>query len=116
MEQGYFATTIPQIVKRAQVSTGSIYHHFKDKQTLAEAVINQLLHSIEQALDQLATHCDNSMANIQAVIHWMLDQATAHSKTIRFILYAQHQEFLPHLPPLCTQAPFEKMRELVLQA
>ena len=40
--QGYFNTSIPDIVKDSGISTGSIYHHFGDKEGIAK------LHNISQ--------------------------------------------------------------------
>jgi AcrR family transcriptional regulator len=41
--QGYRATTVRDIVERARVSTGNLYHHFPDKETLFRALIEEYL-------------------------------------------------------------------------
>jgi AcrR family transcriptional regulator len=40
---GYGATTIREIADRAGVSTGSVYHHFDDKQSIFKALIDEYL-------------------------------------------------------------------------
>jgi AcrR family transcriptional regulator len=40
-DQGFAATSITQIATAARVTKGAVYHHFADKQSLFEAVMNQ---------------------------------------------------------------------------
>ena len=39
--QGYRATTVRDIADRARVSTGNVYHHFPDKETVFRALIEE---------------------------------------------------------------------------
>ena len=39
--QGYRATTVRDIADRAKVSTGNVYHHFPDKETIFRALIEE---------------------------------------------------------------------------
>ncbi|PYQ31562.1 MAG: hypothetical protein DMF56_00165 [Acidobacteria bacterium] len=41
--QGYRATTVRDIADRARVSTGNVYHHFPDKETIFRALIDEYL-------------------------------------------------------------------------
>lgn len=47
VEKGFFNTSIPDLVKHSGVSTGSIYHAFKDKETLATRLMKLLLDKLE---------------------------------------------------------------------
>lgn len=117
VERGYFNTAIPHIVEAAGVSTGSIYHHFGDKQHLAEVLLERLLRGIDQQMQTLIQPlAEQPLAAIAALIRWMLQQADAQPALISFVLYARHREFLPQVPPICTREPFEHMRALVAAA
>ena len=41
--QGYRATTVREIADRARVSTGNVYHHFPDKETIFRALIDEYM-------------------------------------------------------------------------
>ena len=45
--QGYRATSIRDIAERAGVSTGNVYHHFKDKDAIFRALLDQYWAAIE---------------------------------------------------------------------
>lgn len=117
VQQGYFNTAIPQIVREAGVSTGSIYHHFRDKQHLAETLLERLVHGIDRQIRTITEpHADQPRQAIAALIRWMLQAADEQPALISFVLYARHREFLPEAPPICAREPFEHMRALVTAA
>ena len=45
--QGYRGTSIREIAERAGVSTGNVYHHFADKETIFQTVLGQYWKAIE---------------------------------------------------------------------
>src|SRR5688572_19020137 len=45
--QGYRATAVRDIADRARVSTGNVYHHFPDKETIFRALIEEYLEITE---------------------------------------------------------------------
>ncbi len=52
-KRGYQDTKITEIIETAKVSTGSFYHHFKDKQSLAETLINRFIEETQDEIDAL---------------------------------------------------------------
>jgi AcrR family transcriptional regulator len=47
--QGYRGTSIREIAEAAGVSTGNVYHHFSDKETIFQTVLGQYWNAIESA-------------------------------------------------------------------
>jgi len=45
--QGYRATSMRDIAKAARVSTGNVYHHFRDKQAIFRELLNQYWRAID---------------------------------------------------------------------
>ncbi len=77
VEKGFFNTSIPDLVEHSGVSTGSIYHAFKDKEALATELMHHLLATIEaEQADILARH-QTVKARYFALVEWMLRFAEA---------------------------------------
>jgi AcrR family transcriptional regulator len=51
VEKGYAATGTPEIVARAQVTRGALYHHFDDKAAIFTAVIEQEAKATAEAIE-----------------------------------------------------------------
>lgn len=70
-------TTVEQVRKRAGVSNGSFFHHFPNKQDLAEAVYLQGLEQHQAELLAVLTPQLELRAGIEGVVHrhlsWMAD-------------------------------------------
>ncbi|MCU0293686.1 MAG: TetR/AcrR family transcriptional regulator [Thermoanaerobaculaceae bacterium] len=45
--QGYRATSVRDIAARAEVSTGNVYHHFQDKETIFRTLLDQYWQAID---------------------------------------------------------------------
>lgn len=48
-EQGYAATSTEEIVERASVTKGALYHHFSDKEALFRAVFEQVQREVSDS-------------------------------------------------------------------
>lgn len=56
-EHGFANTSITQIATKVRVTKGAVYHHFSDKTSLFEAVLDQCNEAAQrQVLEALATH------------------------------------------------------------
>ncbi len=112
-KQGYFNTSVPDIVKASGCSTGSIYHHFKDKEGIASALYESLVMRMNLALDEIEMQFPTSKQRCRAVIKLLFRITETEPEVMEFILYAKHKEFLPGNSPICSSRPFQKMREFV---
>ncbi|WP_198263277.1 TetR/AcrR family transcriptional regulator [sulfur-oxidizing endosymbiont of Gigantopelta aegis] len=113
-KQGYFNTSIPDIVHSSGCSTGSIYHHFKDKEGIASALYENLLERMNSSLDEIEQKHPTSKLRCRAVIELLFHLTETEPEVMEFILYAKHKEFLPGKRPICSSKPFQKMREFVV--
>ncbi|SCZ59993.1 TetR/AcrR family transcriptional regulator [Thiohalomonas denitrificans] len=110
---GYFNTSVHDIQREAQVSIGSIYHHFGDKEGVARALYTELLEQTDGELKRINERGGSAQERCRAAVALLFEMTEAEPKSMQFILHAQHREFLPNEPPICSSAPFRRMREMV---
>lgn len=111
--QGYFNTSVHDIARESEVSIGSIYHHFKDKEGVARALYNDTLSRMSNELNQIKKSHDTAHDRCRAVIELLFQITEQEPEIMEFMLYSKHREFLPNERPVCSSQPFEIMREFV---
>lgn len=112
-QRGYFNTSVPDIARSAQVSVGSIYHYFKDKEDVARALYVGLMEGLQGELDRIAQQQATAHDRCRAVMAMLFALTESNREAMDFMLYAKHREFLPSERPVCSSKPFETMREFV---
>src|SRR3569623_2485324 len=112
-EKGYFNTSVHDIGRTAGVSSGSIYHHFGDKEGLARtlyaALTTLMQHLIEDVVHMEGSSHDQARELVARLFAW----AEAEPWEMDYLLYARLREFLPDEAPKCTTRPFVMMREMI---
>lgn len=112
-EQGYFNTSVHDIRKAAGVSTGAIYHHFKNKEALAKALYDRLLVQMDAELRESVEGKEGCRNRCEAIIARLFELSVTQAQTMQFVLQAQHREYLRDEPPICSSQPFQFMRTVV---
>ncbi|WP_173137177.1 TetR/AcrR family transcriptional regulator [Kibdelosporangium persicum] len=78
-KNGYAATSLDAIVKRARVTKGALYHHFSGKQALFEAAFNQVetraMAQLSKAIDSAGSPWERALDGVQEYIRVCLDPA-----------------------------------------
>lgn len=111
--RGYFNTSVPDIARAAQVSVGSIYHHFKDKEDLARAIYIGLMDGLQREFDAIADRHESALDRCRAVMAMLFDLTERNREAMEFMIHAKHREFLPDEPPVCSSRPFMTLRRFV---
>jgi AcrR family transcriptional regulator len=73
--QGYFDTGTEQIVIRAAVTRGALYHHFADKKALFEAVFEEVESELVHRLTGRAPQGANAWGNFCSGAQMLLDMS-----------------------------------------
>ncbi len=60
---GYEAAATEEIVKRAKVTRGALYHHFRDKRALFEAVVVEVARGIAGTIDDMTGPATDPLIN-----------------------------------------------------
>lgn len=111
--KGYFNTSMRDITRESQVSTGSIYHYFKDKEGVAQALFQSLVERMRVELEQISQRHETAHDQCRAVMALLFEIAESEPGVMAFMLYVRHREFLPNERPVCSSEPFEMMRAMV---
>ena len=84
-EKGYAATGTPEVVERAGVTRGALYHHFKDKQALFQAVVESEASEVAKEIEAKSFNAEMPM---EALLHGAKAcfQAMRQSGRVRLML------------------------------
>ncbi|MBZ0216880.1 MAG: TetR/AcrR family transcriptional regulator [Fimbriimonadaceae bacterium] len=66
IEKGYTATGTPEVVERAGVTRGALYHHFDDKRALFQAVVEAEASQIAKEIEANSSHATTA---VEALAH-----------------------------------------------
>lgn len=113
--RGYFSTSIHDIRHAAGVSTGAIYHHFSNKEAIAEHLYQSLLEEMDAAIKAACSDKTDCFAKCKAIIEKLFILTMEQPQQMQFILLAQHREYLPNEAPICSSQPFQLMKQVVLE-
>ena len=114
-ERGYFNTSIHDIRRSAGVSTGAIYHHFRNKEALAKSLYEALLQQMDQAIGDACLKKEGCLEKSRAIIEKMFSLTIEQPRHMQFVLLAQHREYLPDEAPICSSKPFQAMKKVVME-
>jgi len=65
-ERGYDATSIAEILERAGVAKGALYHHFPTKAALFDAVLDRVVQEIAQVAAERARSAPDPVSSLKA--------------------------------------------------
>ncbi|MDO8417139.1 MAG: TetR/AcrR family transcriptional regulator [Agitococcus sp.] len=75
LEGGFAALGIQQLTERATVALGTIYNYFRTREEVADAVVEMLINSFLQAIEQitegLSDPAEIMSASIRQTLYWM---------------------------------------------
>ena len=111
--KGFFNTSMRDITRESEVSTGSIYHYFKDKEGVAAALYQDLIDRMRDELNNIMQTHETAQDQCRAVISLLFNITETEPDVMAFMLYVKHREFLPNERPVCSSEPFEMMRAMV---
>jgi AcrR family transcriptional regulator len=86
---GIQATTIEQLCGAAGCSTGSIYHHFRNKEGIASGLFIHGIRMLHADLLGGLYRCGSAEQSVKAVVLEYSDWVTAHPELARFLLHSR---------------------------
>ena len=112
-QRGYFNTSVHDIQHEAQVSIGSIYHHFANKEAIAKELFDSTEEKMYTAITGIIANYSSSEERCKAIVFYLFDVTESNPEFMHYMLYAKHREFLPNEKPVCSSRPFSQMKEII---
>jgi AcrR family transcriptional regulator len=93
-ELGFAQTSMAEIRRRSNASTGSIYHHFKSKEQLAGDVYLEGIRNYQEGFVATLEHEWSARNGIFAVIRYHLQWVSQHPDWTRYLFQKSHAAFM----------------------
>jgi len=86
LERGYDAMTLAEVTERADLGTGTLYLHFRDKRALYEAVVRRALASMYQRWLRSVVDGDSSAERVLKMVRVTIEFLSEHPELARLCL------------------------------
>jgi AcrR family transcriptional regulator len=106
-DQGYYATSIEEIAKQAQISKGLLYHYFKSKADVLAALVDMRINDVLTVMNAAKAQ-PTPVEQIQHIAEGALADVQKQPDVFRFYLNLFSQ---PKLDPIVAQSTQKLMDE-----
>lgn len=113
VEKGYHNTSVPEIVKRAGVSTGAVYHYFRSKEELAKSIHQQALEEFLTRFNKEVRSKTKTRDKIKSYIAMMFTWTEKDPIMVEYLLYARPKEILDKSMTICSEEGLNVVKEIV---
>lgn len=110
-EKGYYATSIEELAKQAQISKGLLYHYFKSKAEVLAALVDMRINEVLEVMNTAKAELTPA-AQIQHIVRGALTNVQQQPDVFRFYLNLFSQ---PKLDPFVAQSTQKLMDEQARQ-
>lgn len=109
VSQGYFNTNVPDISKESRCSVGSIYHHFVNKEEIADRIYRDGISKFRIALSQQIDPSANLEQTVKTIVVAFLEFVEENELLARYLWLSRHNEFLSSDISKPTTVGFDKL-------
>jgi len=114
-KKGFYATTIPDIAKKMQMSVGNLYNYFSSKEELAQAIIRYVSELLAEKIHAVNHRPIPTKEKIRQIVEIYFDMAVDQPQMIEYFLrvyLANREVFSDGCEGMICVAPF--MTELMV--
>ena len=113
-EKGYFNTSLTDIKDAVGIKTTSgIYQHFKNKQAIAEALIENILDSLSISIDDIRRRNRRASEQLREIVDLLFKLTDEAPEVVQFLLFVNIKEIVPEGKSLLETAPFSKIQRVI---
>lgn len=99
IEEGFEAVTVRKIISKMKYSTGVVYHHFKDKQEIIDAIEEAETSRLRAAVSATMDESKDFVTNMGAVFHRIMVLAYEEPEKYNLIVLHKYARRSPEPPP-----------------
>ncbi|GCE31049.1 TetR family transcriptional regulator [Dictyobacter alpinus] len=88
LEKGFYETSMEEIAARVGISKGTIYLHFKSKDELVTAIIQQNLYVFRADLDAAITQHTTARGKFEAILTYLYQKFMCHNTQFLTSIYS----------------------------
>lgn len=114
-EKGYFNTSVSDIQTAANLSVGSLYNYFKNKEAIAISLFSNIENCLYEALCEIEKKHDTAYDRCRAIIQHLFETTERNAGVTQYLLYTKHREFMPVEKSVFASLPFLKLKEMVIE-
>ncbi len=112
-QQGFFNTSIHHIQKEAQVSIGSIYYHFDNKQDIAQTLQTKILEQMDMAFIDVLNQHNLFHEKYFHIIKLLFTMTEIEFRPMKFIFHSKYSEYSNLNKSIFQTKPFKSINREV---
>jgi TetR/AcrR family fatty acid metabolism transcriptional regulator len=85
-QKGLHKARMSDIAKRARISYGLVYHYFKNKEDLFEAILNRWWRGLFEVMAKIRAEAREAHSELRAVIDYFMDTYQAHPDLVNIFV------------------------------
>jgi AcrR family transcriptional regulator len=112
LEEGFEAISVRKIINKMKYSTGIVYHHFKDKQEIIDAIEASETEKFYGVISQLVNTSEDTVSNMFTVFRRSMQLAFDEPEKYNLIVLHKYSRHKPSASPWVTHISENLKREM----
>jgi AcrR family transcriptional regulator len=112
LEEGFEAVSVRKIINKMKYSTGIVYHHFKDKQEIIDAIEASETEKFHRIIAQLINPSGDTMSNMMTVFRRSMQLAFDEPEKYNLIVLHKYSRHKPSASPWIAHISEDLKREM----
>lgn len=113
--KGYFNTSVNDIQAASNLSVGTLYNYFQNKEAIAITLFSNIENCLYEALCEIEKKQASAYDRCKAIIRHLYDSTERNAAGMQYLFYTKHREFMDVERSVFTSLPFMKIREIILK-
>lgn len=113
-ERGYFNTSVSDIQSASNLSVGTLYNYFKNKEAIAITLFSNIENCLYENLCEIDKKHNTVYDRYKAIIHHLFETAERNPESMQYLFYTKHRVSMPVEKSVFTSLPFLKMKDMIM--